>query len=160
MKFLDERIKFTISVPGTNETRPAAGAYTYYLRANNFNTSIGYTNVFVGTFFYDHKATVTLDVSDIIRNNWRLTDTIRDILTKDDPQHFETDEQIIREYWIVVAFGGETGNVESTEHKSVANVWRYPNRSAYNKTLDGANQFFDITTNTFKSRYEIGRAHV
>ena len=129
MTFLDERIKFTVTVDNSISLLPDRGVYRYAIMAADFYSSHEEHEVFVGNFYYNHTFQVTLDVTDIIRNCVGNYKTIRDYLHNPYIMNGEAySDGRIKEYWIRLTMqrNGTTFTREST-HKMVANVYRYPN---------------------------------
>ena len=88
MKFLDERITFTVTVDSTYANLPPKGMYVYALVMDDNESAHEEHDVFVGNFYYDKTYSVTLDLTDIIRNNGSRYDITRKVLHT--PQNLTT----------------------------------------------------------------------
>lgn len=148
MNFLDERITFTVNY-GTG-TLPENGMYKYTLYSQNIS-GIDPNVVFVGNFYYKGTRATTLDLSDVIRNTASSLIVSRRCLTTYTAPTF-WNEDIYANYWLTIDFNGTE---KTSDQLLVANVFRYPNRSIYNTTLNGADQFIDVRSSTYANTYTI-----
>jgi len=157
MKFLDERIKFVVTVGGTTlADRPAKGMYTYQLMCED-GTRTGESAVFVGNLYYKQSRTVEVDVTDILRNFWYLPESNRKSLMGEGAVSYDWEdwENMVGCFYIKINFGGSTGTLESN-HELVFFIWRYHNGSAYNTTLKSyMYTFFDATLSVNNNKYKL-----
>ena len=156
MLFLDERIKFTISVGAHVEDLPEKGIYTYSIRARDDWEQTGFYTIFVGNFYYNKTFNQTLDVTDIIRNNVGDYSSLSNALHNPYAMKFEIhSDNAIQEYWVVLTMQKDGQTItRASSHQLVAKVYRYPNRSPYT-IMSGAAQFLDYSSNTFKNTYTL-----
>lgn len=125
MKYLDERIIFTIS--GQTLTANTSGMYAYYLK--RYITSATTENVFVGNFYYNGVDTaITFDLTDIISSDgFIVNEDDFPITYVTDLQRKTVKNKIVNKYFIRIDWGNNTYINSSDEW--VAKIYRYNNKS-------------------------------
>ena len=140
MTYLDERIEFKFTLQ--YNSLPTIGMCKYELYQYDPYQVSDETLIFTGNFYYDGYASITLDVTDIIRS---LVSTLPNKLFTDSTVDDAVDVNLLGRYKMKAYFS--TGTMDSG-WKAVSMVYRYPNYRNTSNFSNGSNIFWDIHTTT------------